>query len=57
MSTDVKVGLKTFLLVLGSVGVVGLVYLLWPYWELLLVIGAVTLYCFAAYQSGKMRRS
>jgi hypothetical protein len=54
MRSGVKVGLKVFLPI---VGIVGLLFLVWPYWELLVVVAALTGFCFAGYYAGKIRQN
>jgi len=48
-----RVGLKAFLLITGIAGVT---FMVWPYWELLLVLAALVLFSVAGYYQGKMRR-
>jgi len=54
MRSGVKVGLKVFLPI---VGIAGLLFLVWPYWELLVVVAALTGFCFAGYYAGKIRQN
>lgn len=47
-----KAGLLTFVSVAG---IAGLVFLLWPYVDILIVIAAVALFCVLGYLEGKQR--
>jgi hypothetical protein len=52
MSIGVKTGLKIFL---PTAATVGLLLLVWPYWELLVVLWALVGFCVVGYYGGKLR--
>jgi len=54
MRSGVKVGLKVFLPI---VGIAGLLFLVWPYWELLVVLCALAGFCVVGYYGGKIRQN
>lgn len=57
MDTGVKnlTGSKVVLLTVGIVALSGAIYLLRSYWDVVIVLGVLVLFCVAAYQAGKMR--
>lgn len=48
-----KVGLVTFV---SIVGIAGLIFLLWPYIDILVVVAAIGLFCVLGYLEGRQRR-